>query len=522
MSPRVLASLQSSPLVAQVFLIGAGRLLSSAPPKCAFLQEEGGLAAGRTWNALLPRVRTRFLLLLDNGELNLGPFALERLLEAATTTGAGMVYADRWEPGSCERVLHPVNDYQLGSVRDTFEFGPLQLFDMHAVQTALRQHGQLTDSLVAGGYELRLKLSLVASLFHLPEALCTLPCEEATPNLFAYQEPQRQAAEREMETVLTAHLCRLGALVRPPFQAAPAPRTHFTVAASVIIPVRNRVGTVGAAVQSALSQRTDFPFNVIVVDNHSTDGTTALLAKLARDKRVVHLRPVRDDLGIGGCWNEAVASPQCGRWAVQLDSDDLYSEADSLQRLVELMRHERLAMAVGAYTVVNAELKEIPPGLVAHREWTEDNGPNNALRVNGLGAPRAFDTALMRRFPFPNVSYGEDYAVALRLCRQYRVGRIYESLYLCRRWEGNSDATLPLGERNRNDAFKDTLRTLEIIARQRRNRGEPTQGEPQVRGRTASEVAGRAACTPGASDKQEVPSWNVPRPGRNVPPQGQR
>jgi glycosyltransferase involved in cell wall biosynthesis len=246
----------------------------------------------------------------------------------------------------------------------------------------------------------------------------------------------------------------------------------FPVEASVVIPVRNRKETIAGAVQSALAQRTKSPFNVIVVDNHSTDGTTAVLSELARrhpDLR--HIVPARRDLGIGGCWNEALLSEACGRYAVQLDSDDLYSGPDSLQKILDLFQRDNLAMVIGSYTVVNADLEIIPPGLVDHREWTDDNGRNNALRVNGLGAPRAFNTSLMRKIGFPNVSYGEDYAAALRICREYRIGRIFENLYWCRRWSGNTDASLTIEEANRNDAFKDGLRTAEIRARQRMNRG---------------------------------------------------
>jgi glycosyltransferase involved in cell wall biosynthesis len=241
------------------------------------------------------------------------------------------------------------------------------------------------------------------------------------------------------------------------------------VEASVVIPVRNREKTIADAVRSALAQKTGFTFNILVVDNHSTDATPVIVAGLAgRDPRVELLTPARRDLGIGGCWNEAVYSPRCGRYAVQLDSDDLYGGPDSLERLVAELRTGRAAAVIGSYTLVDEELREIPPGLIDHREWTEENGRNNALRVNGFGAPRAFRTDILRGFGgFPNVSYGEDYAVCLRISRHYRIGRIYESLYLCRRWRDNTDAALPLAERNRNDAYKDRLRTMEIMARQR-------------------------------------------------------
>jgi glycosyltransferase involved in cell wall biosynthesis len=249
----------------------------------------------------------------------------------------------------------------------------------------------------------------------------------------------------------------------------PAPAQTFPRRASVVIPVRNRERTILDAVSSALEQKTSFEFNVIVVDNHSTDRTTELLRGI-KDPRLVHLIPTRTDLGIGGCWNEAIYSTECGRYAVQLDSDDLYRDAHALERIIHEFEVGPYAMVIGSYTMVDFSLKEIPPGLIDHREWTRENGRNNALRINGLGAPRAFDTSVLRRFGFPNVSYGEDYAMALRISRNYEIGRIYDSVYLCRRWEGNTDSALPLEVANRYDAYKDWVRTTEIRARKARVR----------------------------------------------------
>jgi glycosyltransferase involved in cell wall biosynthesis len=271
-----------------------------------------------------------------------------------------------------------------------------------------------------------------------------------------------------METVFTDYLKRIGAFLLPRLKEAEQKMESFPMEASVIIPVRNRKETIEEAVKSALSQEADFQFNIIVVDNHSTDGTTAILSGLAKNySQLKHIIPERTDLGIGGCWNEALNHKSCGRYAIQLDSDDLYSSPHTLQKMFDVLRQENYAMVIGSYTLVDSKLKEIPPGLIDHREWTDENGHNNALRINGLGAPRAFDTGLMRKIRFLNVSYGEDYAAALRICREYRIGRIYENLYLCRRWPGNTDARLSIEEENQKNAFKDKIRTEEILARQK-------------------------------------------------------
>jgi glycosyltransferase involved in cell wall biosynthesis len=275
-----------------------------------------------------------------------------------------------------------------------------------------------------------------------------------------------------METVFTDYLKNIGAyLPANSLREVKATRDDFSVEASIIIPVRNRVSTVAEAIKSALSQETDFPFNVIVVDNHSTDGTTTVVSDLAGQYSTLHhIIPSRTDLGIGGCWNEALFSQACGRYAVQLDSDDLYNTSQTLQKIVQMLYTNDYAMVIGSYTIVDFDLNEIPPGLIDHREWTDENGHNNALRINGLGAPRAFDTSTMRGIGFLNVSYGEDYAAALQICREHRIGRIFESLYLCRRWVGNTDASLSIEETNKNNTFKDKIRTVEIIARKEKNK----------------------------------------------------
>jgi len=418
------------------------------------------------------------LLLLPGGLVEFGERALDRLAQVAEDSGAGLLYADFRERQGSEVIDHPLIDYQLGSLRDNFDFGSVLLISRQAAELALRRHGPVPDDLRWGGlYDLRLKLSCDSPVLRIPEPLYTrtaLDRRTTGERVFDYVDPRQREYQLEMEKIATDHLRRIGAYLEPRFAEVPATREQFPVKASVIIPVRNRAKTIADAVSSALSQAADFEFNVIVVDNHSTDGTTETLQALAAaDGRLIHLIPARTDLGIGGCWNEAVYSPHCGRYAVQLDSDDLFADSRTLGRVVAKFDEGCYAMVIASYTTVDFELRELPPGLIDHREWTRENGRNNALRINGLGAPRAFDVTVLRRFGLPNVSYGEDYAVALRLSREYEIGRIYESVYQCRRWGGNTDSALPLQTMNRYDTYKDRLRAVEILARQRLNqRGE--------------------------------------------------
>ena len=465
---RTLSQFIDAPLVKSIFILHAGQYAGSHP-KC-----EGVIAttptSGKTLNSLLSKVTTEYLLFTSElQEIQLGQAALERFAAVTEQTSAAMVYADYFEIKVGVRSEHPVNDYQLGSIRDTFEFGPLLFFSMPAVRSALKEFGPLVDG--PGLYDLRLKVSVHGHLFHIQEYLATKvesDLRATGEKLFDYVDPRNQAYQKELESVATEHLRRIGAYLPPEFKPVPKLEERYPVEASVIIPVRNRVNTIADAVTSVLDQKFDSPFNIIVVDNHSTDGTSNLLAGLAsQHSSVKHIIPSRLDLGIGGCWNEGVSSEHCGRYAIQLDSDDIYSGPGTIQKIVNVFRSGDYAMVIGSYRLVNMKLEELPPGIIDHREWTPENGRNNALRINGLGAPRAFNTALLRQVRIPNVSYGEDYCVALRLSREYQIGRIFEPVYLCRRWEGNSDAALSIDKANRYDYYKDKIRTIEMMARQR-------------------------------------------------------
>ncbi|WP_436414658.1 glycosyltransferase family 2 protein [Petrimonas sp.] len=395
-----------------------------------------------------------------------GYFALERMLRIAEDTSAGMVYADYYAIAGGKKKNHPVIDYQEGSLRDDFNFGSLLVYNADALKEAAKRMKKESYQF-AGLYDLRLKVSQHHPLVHINEYLYT-EIEEDTraseQKIFDYVDPKNRAVQMEMEQACTQHLKDVGAYLKPKFEKIEFDKGKFEYEASVIIPVRNRIKTVKDAIESVLRQKTDFKFNLIVVDNHSTDGTTEAIREF-NDERLIHVIPNRDDLGIGGCWNMGVHHKECGKFAVQLDSDDVYSGADTLQKIVNAFYEQNCAMVVGTYQMTNFAMEEIPPGIIDHREWTPDNGRNNALRINGLGAPRAFYTPVLREIKVPNTSYGEDYALGLNISRRYQIGRIYDVLYLCRRWEDNSDASLDIVKMNAHNTYKDRIRTWELQAR---------------------------------------------------------
>ena len=403
-----------------------------------------------------------------------GLYALERFLRTADDTGAVMVYSDHYSLEEGALTKHPAIDYQAGSLRDDFDFGSLWLIKSQALLDYVAQTDRV-DYQYAGLYDLRLYLSRKGEIFHLNEYLYTeaeLDTRKSGEKQFDYVNPRNREVQIEMERACTAHLEKVGAIVDTNFYRQPDfDEQDFACEASVVIPVFNREKTIADAVKSALSQKTNFPYNVIVVNNHSTDSTGEILDSID-DGRLIQIVPGRTDLGIGGCWNVAVNSDRCGKFAVQLDSDDLYSSPKTLQKIVDAFHEQKAAMIIGSYRMCDFDLNTLPPGLIDHKEWTEDNGCNNALRINGLGAPRAFFTPLVRQIQFPNTSYGEDYALGLAFSRRYRIGRIYDELYLCRRWGGNSDAALSVERVNANNLYKDRLRTMELKARQQMLQGK--------------------------------------------------
>ena len=399
-----------------------------------------------------------------NAVLKYEEASIRRFINVAEDTGADMLYSDHYDKkadGIIEK--HPVIDYRKGSLRDDFDFGSLWCL---RAESFIKAVVSMSEEYNYGAlYELRLKMTKIVRI---PEYLYTeTPSDlrKSGEKQFDYVNPRNRELQLEMESICTGHLKRIGGYIRAASKNITFDRVGVNdIQVSVVIPVFNRVKTIGDAICSALSQKTDFRYNIIVVDNYSYDGTSQVIENFD-DERLVHIVPQQPGLNIGGCWNLAINDSRCGMFAVQLDSDDVYSGDDTLKKIVEKFYQEKCAMVIGSYMMTDFEMNTIPPGLIDHKEWTEENGRNNALRINGFGAPRAFYVPLLRKFGFPDVSYGEDYAVGLRISREYRIGRIYEPIYCCRRWEGNSDAALSIEKQNANNAYKDFIRTVELEAR---------------------------------------------------------
>ena len=424
------------------------------------------LSSSATIKKIANYADSRYILLYTKTHwLRLGVFAIDRFISVAQATSAGMLYADHYHGDEPDRTKAPVIDYQKGSLRDDFDFGSLLFFNSIAFKNAAQ--AMTADYKFAGLYDLRLRISQSAPIEHIPEFLYSdiqLDTRKSGEKLFDYVDPRNRDRQIEMEQAVTEHLKVVGGYLAPSFTHIEFSEDNFPVEASVILPVRTRERTIAEAVDSALMQKTDFPFNVIIIDNVSVDRTTEIIQKrYGNNPKVIHL--ITGDISVGGCWNVAAHHPQAGKFCVQLDSDDLYSDQNTLSTMVNAFYEQNCAMVVGSYLLTDFDKNVIPPGLIDHREWTPENGRNNALRINGLGAPRAFYTPVLRKVKLPPVTYGEDYALGLAISRHYQIGRVYTPVYLCRRWDENSDAALDIDKTNRNNYYKDRIRTWELSAR---------------------------------------------------------
>jgi len=471
---KTIRHLQECSTVDRIFLLPTSPVPNlSLPDKCYILPSSAPESVERYKQVALYANTPFTLICTQVQDLEFGYMALERMCDYLSAPQCSMVYADHYKTIKGERTPHPVIDYQLGSVRDDFDFGSLLMFRTDYLKRAINEIEAEKEYQHSALYALRLALSRYGELTHIREFLYTeteIDLRKSGEKQFDYVDPRNRQVQIEREEVFTRHLKKIGAYLKPSMMTVDLKEGEFSHEASIIIPVRNRARTINDAIRSVLEQETSFPFNLIIIDNHSTDRTSEIIEQYKNDNRVIHLIPERTDLGIGGCWNLGINHPQCGRFAIQLDSDDLYSSPHTLQTIVDKFYKEQCAMVIGSYRMTDFTLQTLPPGVINHKEWTDENGHNNALRINGLGAPRAFFTPLLRKIRVPNTSYGEDYALGLAFSRQYRIGRIYDVLYLCRRWEGNSDAALSIEKINQNNNYKDSLRTLEIKLRQAMNK----------------------------------------------------
>lgn len=467
--------LQSTGVIKNIYLMTTDNQ-PEALPGCKLLNIDK-FHSSRTMKAIAESADAEYTLLYTKEtELETGMFALERMIQIASDSTAGMVYADRYQMKEGKQMAAPVIDYQQGSLRDDFDFGSVMLFDTQALKNAAAR--MKSDYDFAGLYDLRLKISQKADLVHINEYLYSeieKDVRKSGEKLFDYVDPKNRNRQIEMEQACTEHLKEIGGYLEPEFEKIEFSEDHSEYEASVIIPVRNRIRTIRDAIRSVLSQEAGFKFNLIVIDNHSTDGTTEAIDEFKDDKRLIHLIPERKDLGIGGCWNLGVHHEKCGKFAVQLDSDDVYKDKNTLATMVDAFYRQNCAMVVGTYMMTDFDMNMIAPGIIDHKEWTPENGRNNALRINGLGAPRAFYTPILRKIKVPNTSYGEDYALGLNFSRHYQIGRVYDVVYLCRRWEDNSDASLDIVKQNNHNLYKDRIRTWELQARIALNKKRKTK-----------------------------------------------
>lgn len=460
-----IAGLKACELVNKIYLL-AGADSEGTVEGCEKIEIKG-LNSSDTMKKIAAKADADYVMLYTkHNTLEFGMFAIERMLHIADDSAAGMVYADHYNVVGETRNNAPVIDYQKGSLRDDFNFGSVLLFNACVFKNAVAKIDKEYE--FAGLYDVRLKVSQEAELVHINEYLYSdveLDTRKSGEKIFDYVDPKNRGVQIEMEEACTAHLKAIGGYLVPEFKKIEFSAGNFEYEASVIIPVRNRIRTIRDAIKSVLSQKTNFKFNLIVIDNHSTDGTTEAIDEFKDDERVIHLIPERQDLGIGGCWNLGVHHEKCGKFAVQLDSDDVYKDENTLTTMVNAFYEQNCAMVVGTYMMTDFNMNMIAPGIIDHKEWTPENGRNNALRINGLGAPRAFYTPVLREVKVPNTSYGEDYALGLNFSREYQIGRVYDVVYLCRRWDDNSDASLDVVKMNAHNLYKDRIRTWELQAR---------------------------------------------------------
>ena len=471
---QTIANLKANELVNKIYLLAPGEVTEGVAG-CELLHVPG-LTASATMRAIAEHATADYVLLYTKHDtLKFAPFAVERFVKLGDDTMAGMLYADHYNVTDKGADKAPVIDYQFGSLRDDFDFGSVLLFCATCFKKAVA--AMKADYEFAGLYDLRLKLSQFAAIEHINEFLYSdveLDTRKSGEKIFDYVDPRNRGRQIEMEQACTEHLKEIGGYLAPVkevdgkmvpnFRHIEFNQGHFEVEATVMIPVRNRIRTIRDAIDSVLRQKTNFKFNLMVVDNFSTDGTREAIAAYD-DPRLIHIIADHYDMGIGGYWNLAAHHEQAGKFIVQLDSDDMYRDENTLQTMVNAFYEQNVAMVVGTYLMTDIECNPIPPGIIDHKEWTPENGRNNALRINGLGAPRAFYTPVLRDVKIPNTSYGEDYALGLNISRIYQIGRVYEPVYMCRRWDDNSDASLDVEKMNRNNLYKDRIRTWELKAR---------------------------------------------------------
>jgi len=466
---QFIKSLQKSDFINKIFIVNPESAEITKHNKCKILNIDNVLCS-EAIQIYAENITDEYALFLtEKMNVELRDFSLKRFIDIAEDLNAGMLYSDYQIKKNGDQINHPVIDYQKGSLRDDFNFGALQFYKSSVFKIAAENSNEKLK--FAALYLLRLKISQQNGIARIPEYLYSVEANDikkSEKNSFDYLDDENRQVQIEMEKAVTIHLKDINAYLIPSeYKKIYFSKNNFKYEASVIIPVKNREKTIASAIKSVLLQKTKFKFNIIIVDNHSTDKTTEIVQNLAEnDNRIIHIIPERKDLGIGGCWNIGIHHKNCGQFAIQLDSDDIYSDYNTVQKIINGFYEQKCAMLIGTYQLTDFNLNEIPPGVIDHKEWTDENGRNNALRINGIGAPRAFYTPVLREIKFPNTSYGENYAVSLNISRIYKIGRIYDVLYLYRRWDNNSDADLDIKKQNEYNIYKDKIRTSELSARQ--------------------------------------------------------